>query len=52
MIDDKTLRNLQNASIKERIGVIEAILGSLKNDIKKKDDPESFTTNHLQRPSF
>ena len=52
MIDDKTLEKLQNASIEDRISVIEAILGSLKNDIKKKNDPESFTTNHLQRPAF
>ena len=52
MIDDKTLEKLQKASIEDRISVIEAILESLKNDIKQNDTPGSFTANHLQRPDF
>ncbi|WP_009630232.1 hypothetical protein [Synechocystis sp. PCC 7509] len=39
MIDDKTFEKLQNASIEDRISVIEAILGSLKNDIKQNSTP-------------
>ena len=52
MIDNQILEKLQNASIEDRIGVIEAILGSLKNDIKKNDTPELLTTSRLQRPAF
>ena len=52
MIDDKTLEKLQKASIEDRISVIEAILESLKNDIKQNDTPGSFTTSRLQRPAF
>ena len=52
MIDDKTLEKLQNASIEDRINVIEAILGSLKNDIKQSDTPGSFITGIPQRPAF
>lgn len=52
MIDDKTLEKLQNASIEDRISVIEAILGSLKNDIKQNDTLGSFTASHQQRPAF
>lgn len=51
MIDAETLEKLQNASIEERIAVIEAILGSLKSDMKKvtssQPDPDS-----TQRPAF
>ena len=52
MIDDKTLEKLQNASIEDRISVIEAILAPLKNDIKQNDTPGSFTASRLQRPAF
>ena len=52
MIDSEILEKLQSFSIEDRISVIEAILGSLKNDIKKDNSPGSFTTNHLQRPTF
>ena len=52
MIDSEILEKLQSFSIEDRISVIEAILGSLKNDIKKDDSPESFATNHLLRPTF
>jgi hypothetical protein len=52
MIDSEILKKLQGFSLEDRISVIEAILGSLKNDIKKDDSPGSFTTNRPQRPAF
>ena len=52
MLDSETLEKLQNASLEERITIIEAILQSLKNDIKKNDSPQSESTSRLQRPAF
>lgn len=52
MIDSEILKKLQGFSIEDRISVIEAILGSLKNDIKQNDTPGSFTASHQQRPAF
>lgn len=50
MIDSETLEKLQNASIEERIAVIEVILRSLKNDTKKDVSPQSDAPS--QRPAF
>ncbi len=52
MLDSETLEKLQNASIEERITIIEVILRSLKNDIKKNDSPQSKSTSRPQRPAF
>lgn len=52
MIDDQALEKIQNASIEERIIIIEAILTSLKSDIKKQDNPQSELTPRSQRPAF
>ncbi len=52
MIDDKTLEKLKTASIEERIVIIEAILKSLKSDIKKVAIPQAETVAGSQRPAF
>ena len=52
MIDSEILEKLQSFSIEDRISVIEAILGSLKNDIKRSDTPEPFVCDLQQRPAF
>ena len=52
MLDSETLAKLQNASIEERITIIEAILRSLKNDMKNNDSPQSESTSRPQRPAF
>jgi len=52
MIDDKTLTEIQNASIKERIVIIETILKSLKSDMNKATSPQSEFTGAKQRPAF
>ncbi len=52
MIDDKTLEKLKTASIEERIVIIEAILKSLKSDIKKAVFPHFETGSGTQRPAF
>ncbi len=49
MIDLDTLGKIQNASIEERIVIIEAILTSVKSDIKKQASLQSV---HSQRPAF
>jgi hypothetical protein len=51
MLDSETLEKLQNVSIEERINIIEALLHSLKNDIKKGVSPE-INTDRPQRPPF
>lgn len=52
MIDDTTLKQLQNVSIEERIVIIETILQSLKSDIKKAGFPQSEPMVNTQRPTF
>jgi hypothetical protein len=47
MIDSETLEKLQKTSIEDRIAVIEALLQSLKADIRKDD-----TVIHSHRPDF
>lgn len=52
MIDDKTLTQLKSASIEERIVIIEAILQSLKSDIKKAAFPQAEAVPGNRRPAF
>ncbi len=52
MIDAQILEKLQNASIEERIAIIEAILGSLKHDMKQVTSPQSNPAPRPQRPAF
>jgi hypothetical protein len=52
MIDSETLKKLQNVSIEERITIIETILKSLKNDMKKDASPQSESAAGSQRPVF
>ena len=52
MIDDQALEKLQNTSIEERIVIIEAILTSLKSDIKKEATLQSQPAPRSQRPAF
>lgn len=52
MIDDQALEKLQNTSIEERIVIIEAILKSLKSDIKKEASPQSELAVRPQRQAF
>jgi len=48
MMDSETLEKLQNASIEERITIIEMLLRSLKNDMPIEASPQSEATAHLQ----
>ena len=43
MIDTKTVQEIQDAPIEERIQVIEQILQSLKKDIQKAQPTKTFT---------
>lgn len=52
MIDSETLAKLQNASIEERISIIEVLLQSLKTDLPKDAFPQFDSTVHSQRPNF
>ncbi|GAP98517.1 hypothetical protein [Leptolyngbya sp. NIES-2104] len=52
MIDSETVEKLQNASIEERIAMIEILLQSLKADIRRDDSCQSETVTHSQRPAF
>ena len=52
MIDEQALEKIQNASIEERIVIIEAILKSLKSDIKKDAIPQPEMVAGTQRPAF
>lgn len=51
MIDPEILEKLQNASIEERIAVIEMLVQSLKGDVES-DTTSSKVATHLQRPAF
>lgn len=50
MIDLETLEKLQNASVEDRIAVIEIILRSLKADMSNSPQPDPAA--HHQRPAF
>lgn len=50
MFDSEILEKLQGASIEERIRVIEAILRTLKKDIK--DTSQTKPSSDSQRPAF
>jgi sortase (surface protein transpeptidase) len=52
MINSDTLEQLKNASIEERISIIEMLAQSLKNDISKDATPQSESKIQSQRPSF
>ena len=51
MLDPTTIEKLNNTSIEERISIIEMLLGTLKNDIKKDGLPRTDGIKH-QRPAF
>lgn len=42
MIDPKTIEQIKQASIKDRIHIIELILQTLKNDIKQKSEARNI----------
>lgn len=51
-IDSQTLEKLHNTSIEERISIIEMLLGTLKNDIKKDAAMQPESEMKPQRPAF
>jgi hypothetical protein len=51
-IDSATLEKLHNTSIEERISIIEMLLGTLKNDLKKDASLQPESEIKLQRPAF
>ena len=51
MLDPTTIEKLNNTSIEERISIIEMLLGTLKNDIKKDGFPRTDGIKY-QRPAF
>jgi hypothetical protein len=50
MLDSETLEKLQNASVVDRIAIIEMILQSLKTDESHASQPDLGV--HHQRPPF
>jgi hypothetical protein len=50
MLDSETLEKLQNASVVDRIAIIEVILRSLKTDAINPPQPD--LGGHHQRPTF
>lgn len=52
MIDSETIEKLQNASIEERISIIEVLLRSLKNDMPKDTPSKPESAARSQRPAF
>jgi hypothetical protein len=52
MLDSTTIEKLNNTSIKERISIIEMLLGTLKNDLKKDSYHQSESEIKFQRPAF
>jgi hypothetical protein len=52
MLDTTTIEKLNNASLEERISIIEMLLGTLKNDIKKDISPLTESERKPQRPAF
>ena len=51
-IDSATIEKLNNTSIEERISIIEMLLGTLKNDIKKDRSHQPTSEMKSQRPAF
>jgi hypothetical protein len=51
-IDAVTLERLHNTSIEERISIIEMLLGTLKNDLKKDNSCQPVSEITYQRPAF
>lgn len=52
MLDTTTIDKLNNTSIEERISIIEMLLGTLKNDIKKDISPLTESERKPPRPAF
>ena len=52
MLDPELLEKLQDSSVDEQISLIEAILRSLKDDLKKDAFPGSESVTHSQRLTF
>jgi hypothetical protein len=52
MLDTTTIEKLNNTSIEERISIIEMLLGTLKNDIKKDSSHQAESEIKFQRPAF
>jgi hypothetical protein len=52
MLDTTTIAKLNNTSIEERISIIEMLLGTLKNDIKKDSTHQPESDIKFQRPAF
>lgn len=52
MLDTTTIEKLNNTSIEERISIIEMLLGTLKNDIKKDSSHQPESDLKSQRPAF
>ena len=52
MLDTTTIEKLNNTSIEERISIIEMLLGTLKNDIKKDSPHQIESAITFQRPAF
>ena len=50
MLDSETLEKLQNASVVDRIAIIEVILRSLKTDVSNAPQPDLGV--YHQRPTF
>jgi hypothetical protein len=52
MLDTTTIAKLNNTSIEERISIIEMLLGTLKNDLKKDSSHQAESDLKSQRPAF
>jgi hypothetical protein len=52
MLDTTTIAKLNNISIEERISIIEMLLGTLKNDLKKDSSHQAESEIKFQRPAF
>jgi hypothetical protein len=52
MLDTTTIEKLNNTSIEERISIIEMLLGTLKNDLKKDSSHQAESEMKFQRPAF
>ena len=51
-IDSETLEKLYDTSIEERISIIEMLLSTLKNDLKKDGFHQHETKTKSPRPAF
>jgi hypothetical protein len=51
-IDAETLEKLHNTSIEERISIIQMLLGTLRNDIKKDAPLQPESEIKPQHPAF